>query len=170
MECCVRLFFLFFVSIIFFSGCENKFNHYIRDNISEVREFVLYGKNEVLSATFSCGEREIEYKMDGVATDLIPFGILTITLVDDTHVLEYDFSYVLFVGMERYEGALTRNPYDNTLVVDIGKKIDKSHNVCVEIYYNNEKQSLKLKTIDDGWMIDSDDVQGYGFSCGHVWM
>ena len=64
---------------MFFIGCtDKKLNSYLENNIAEIREFVVFGQNDNLSASLMCGKREIDYKMDGYATSLIEFGVITI--------------------------------------------------------------------------------------------
>ena len=138
----------------FFSGCDGKIEKMIWDNIAEVREFALYGVEDNISITLMCGQRESEYKMDGYATSLIPFGVITITLADGEDIEVQSSSFVLFVGTEKFEGDLIKNPFDGTLVADIGKEIDRYQNISIDVYINDEKESLKLKNVDEDWKIN----------------
>jgi len=117
----------------------------------------LYGVEDNISITLMCGHRESEYKMDGYATSLIPFGVITITLADGEDIEVQSSSFVLFVGTEKFEGDLTENPFDGTLVADIGKVIDRSQNVSIDVYINDEKESIKLKSVDEDWTINARD-------------
>ena len=92
---------IFFCCLIFIclslSGCMGKLEKYLRNNISEYREFVVYGQDDGVSASLMCGEREVDYKINGIATELIEFGVLTINAEDET-LLQDGVGYVLFVG------------------------------------------------------------------------
>lgn len=123
------------------------------DNIAEIREFVLYGTEQELSVTLMCGKRESEYKIDGFASELIPFGVITITLSEDYMGDVDTSSFVLFVGTQKFEGELQKNPFDGTFVADIGKIIDRSQNVSIDVYLNGEKESIKLKDIGEEWSV-----------------
>lgn len=135
-------------------------------NIAEFREFAFYGKDEQISASLMCGVREREYKINGYATDLVEFGVLTVTINDDSLERD-DAKYVLFVGTKKFVGILQTNPYDGTLVADIKQIIDKNSNVSCVIELGEKDLSLKLSDVGKDWVIKSNDclrflARGYG--------
>ena len=152
--------FVFFVLIgaLLISGCQSSLERKVWDNIAEIRQFVVYGKEEGISASLTCGRREFEYKLNGYATDLIEFGVITIMLDDIDKINFESADYVLFVGTKKYEGDLQKNPFDNTLVADIKKIVSYTENISLELYIDKEKiDSLKLKRVDADWQITYDD-------------
>lgn len=150
------VFFLVFCVSIVLGGCSANLNTMLRSNIAEYREFVLYGRKENISANLMCGKRECDYKINGYATDLIEFGVLTISVGDDL-VEDKSGEFVLFVGTKKYEGTLEENPFDGTLVADIREIVDKNANVSVTINFQDKSYSLKLKKVDEKWAVSSDD-------------
>jgi len=148
---------LMFFSVIF-SGCSNKYETYLCENISEVREFMLEGKSDNISVNFIGGKRETDYVINGYSTDLIDFGVLTFVLDD---VDNYDVSlanYVLIVGSVRYDGELQQNPFDGTLVVDIGKIIDYNQNVYAKLIIGDYSKEVKLQLVNKDFKINHNDV------------
>jgi len=153
----VKFVFLLIFSCLIFSGCGSNLEKQIWNNIAEVREFVVFGSDEGITATLICGKRESDYKMNGYATELVPFGVITISF---DSMASFDFArakYTLFVGTEKFSGELEQNPFDQTLVADIKKIVDKNSNISLDIWIDNNKTSLKLKSIDDNWTVTSSD-------------
>lgn len=154
----MRIFFFMLLCLGFLSGCSGHLENLLNENIAEERQFVLYGEDEVVQSTLMCGRREKEYKLNGYATELIEFGVLTIIYTDMDSLKFENAEYKLYIGMEKYEGMLEKNPFDNTLVADIKKIIDKNSNVLLEVYLDNEKfSSMKLNIIDEEWKINYTD-------------
>ncbi|MGN0960934.1 MAG: hypothetical protein ACI4PF_01895 [Christensenellales bacterium] len=149
------IFFVFLVTSMFFSGCTSSMEKLVKSNISEFREFVVYGKDNDISVSLMCGVRENEYKINGYATELIEFGVITVNLKEDLN--KDNAIYVLFVGTKKYEGDLTINPFDNTLVADIKKIVDKNANISIIIRFEEREIPLKLQNVDTDWAISSDD-------------
>ena len=151
--------FVFFIIFCAFGivGCSRGIDQQLISNIAEIREFVLVGETEHMSVSLMCGKRERDYKQDGEASDLIEFGVITIT-IDNIHLLDIsDSRYVLFEGTEKFDGVLIQNPFDKSLVADTGKIIDRNENISIDIYIGNNKSSLKLKEIDSEWTLSSMD-------------
>ena len=151
--------FVFFIIFCAFGlvGCGGGLEKQLISNIAEIREFVLVGETENMRVSLMCGQRERDYKTDGVAGELIEFGVITIT-IENIHLLNIsDSRYVLFEGTEKIDGVLIQNPFDKTLVADVGKIIDRNKNISIDIYIGNNKSSLKLKEIDSEWTLSSKD-------------
>ena len=150
------IFFILFSLSYVFCGCSSRVERMIRNNIAEIRNFVVYGKNEKLSASLMCGLREQEYKMNGYATNLIEFGVITINLIDKN--LSTDkANFILFVGTEKFEGDLVINPFDESLVADIKVIVNSNANISLKLCFDVHLESLKLKKIETDWIINTDD-------------
>lgn len=151
--------FIFFVIMVLsvLCGCDIGLKNKVYNNIAEIVDFVVVGGGDNLSISLMCGRREIEYKSDGVATELIPYGVLTL-YVDDKDITQVE--YVLFVGTIKYQGDMQKNPYDSSWVADIKTSVDKSENIRVDIIIDNTKSSYKLKSVSDEWAVFSKDLIG----------
>lgn len=138
-------------------GCSLGLETKIYNNLSEIVDFVVCGENETMSVSLMCGRREVEYKINGYSTELIPYGVLCVSLKnDDENIGNVD--YVLFVGTIKYQGNMQKNPYDGTWVADIKTIIDKNENISVDIVINETKTSFKLKAVNEEWKVSSNEV------------
>lgn len=148
--------FVFFVMIIcsFFCGCNVKLKNMLKDNIAEIVDFVVCGEVDCLQVSLMCGKRECEYSLNGIAEELIPYGILTVYINDEDEEIK-EVCYSIFVGVNKYEGIMKKNPYDNSLMADIKKVVDSKDNISVDIYINDSKYSTKLNKVDKEWIVNA---------------
>jgi len=137
-------------------GCSKGLVQDLNNNISEVREFVVFGERENIMATLTCGYREDVYKIDGVSNNLIPFGVITV-FVDGSYWNNKNVEYNLFVGTEKYSGFFEVNPFDESYVVDLKKIVDRNQNILLEVICGYDKTSIKLHNVDDNWKMKSRD-------------
>ncbi len=146
--------FIFFVVFIcsLFGGCNVGLEYKVYNNISEMVDFVVVGADDNLSASLMCGRREVDYQINGISSELIPYGILTLSFSNNIKSFT-QVDYVLFVGTKKFQGKMQKEPYNDTWVVDIKSVVDKNENISVSIFVDNETYSLKLKSIDEDWTL-----------------
>ena len=148
---------LFFVLIIMLSGCgKDKVIIALNNSIAEKRISLSKGECQGVKATLMSGYREQDYVINGNATNLIEFLVLTF-YVDGFEA--YDFleaSYILNIGIERFTGNLELNPYDNSLVADIGKMYNITENVMAKLMLNGKTYKIYFKSVSALWNIDAD--------------
>ena len=120
-------------------------------------DFVVCGKLEDIKVSLMCGEREENYSLNGNSSNLIPYGILTVDVSNEAIDVK-EVKYVLFVGVNKFEGIMEKNPYEDSWVVDIKEIVDKEDNIAVDIYIKEVKYSTKLTSIDADWIINSRDI------------
>ena len=154
----MKFFLLLIASLVIFSSCTNKYENLLKSNTAEVREFLMEGSVKDIKASLICGKREKDYKINGYASELIEFGVLTFELENIDEFDENLGNYVLLVGTTRYDGALEKNPFDDTLVADIKKIIDSKENVTAKIIIGEYSQEINLTLINSDWKVTSDDV------------
>lgn len=150
--------FIFFVGIVCMSiiGCDLKLSNTVWNNVAEIAEFVVCGEVDNISVSLMCGRREVSYSLDGVANQLIPYGIITVFVPEDM-VVE-NINYTIFVGVDKFEGVMEKNPYDNSWAADIKTMVNKNENISIDLYCNGAKYSTKLKLIDDNWIISTNEI------------
>ena len=150
--------FIFFVLIISicFSGCGSRLKSLVWNNISEIADFVVCGEVDDISISLMCGRREMTYSLDGIATELIPYAIVTVVVPDNTHI--ENIRCTLFVGVNKYTGEMVKNPYNDSWVTDIKTVVDYNENISIDIYLNDNKHSTKLERIDSEWVVSANDV------------
>ena len=141
---CFVLFCLSFILI----GCGNASTN-IEDNISDIRYGVYDASNEQASATFIYGEREENYKVDGISNQRVDFGIISVNFKSKPSANEIDF--ILKYDNSEITGKLEKSPFSSEYLADIGKQIDSNINLELtieidgeEIKFNLEKKNLEI--------------------------
>ena len=152
----MKLFFLFLSVITLFSGCSKI--DYIDKNIAEIRNFLYEGKVDGVTATLVCGYRESEYVLDGYATELVEFGVLTFDIAKIDENRTQNAKFTIQYGDNFLDGDLVKNPFDNTLVVDLKKIIDVDK-VVVHIIMDDNNKEISLVRLDKDWEFSSEDVK-----------
>ena len=128
----MKLFFLL-LCVIVLSSCGNKYENMLKNNTAEVRKYLLEAKEDQMNVSLILGLREKNYIVNGYATDLIEFGVLTFEFSDYGNIDKNSASYELLVGTQKFAGILQENPFDKTLVADIKKMIDPKKKVTAKI-------------------------------------
>ena len=110
---------LFVSSIVVLWACGEKKIDLYKENISEARFNYYYAEAGGYKVSFTSGIRECDYKLDGYHTDSVEFGVVTIELPSD---VEYSSpaTYRLEYADKVASGTLEKNPFDGTLMADIG--------------------------------------------------
>ncbi len=139
---CFCLFFLY--------GCGN--NNPGQDGtyesfLSEYRKNLFVNKNSNYLVTFTSGERESNYIMDGKVSSLVDFGVLTLKFEKSFAGSKLQFE--LKIDDDTYAGEFERNPYDNTFVYDIGKQV--SDDSKLTLYLVDFDETLDLKCWSSEW-------------------
>ena len=133
------------LSIFAFCGCGVLLEENISKNVSEYRQNFFLGLGENFSATFTDGQRESEFVANGEKTSLVDFGVI---VIKGQNLSQKNFS--LTINNEKISGELEITPFDNTLVVDIKKVVDKNDQLTLE--YLGEKVTLVCLSKD--WKIN----------------
>lgn len=154
----MKLFFLIFLASLTFFGCSTNTEKYLRQNTAELREYLYEGSSDGVCASLIFGKREKNYIVNGYATELVEFGVLTFDVPKDIQIDETIAKYVVTVGTTRYSGDLQKNPFENTLVADIKKNISGVQSVTAKIIAGEFVKEIKLVCINENWKIKSAEV------------
>lgn len=145
-----KKFILLILSLCFLSlfGC-SKSNNLISSQqiLSEYRKNLFVGKGSCFTVTFTTGEREQNYIMDGKPTKLVDFGVITIKFVSipNNFTAQFEFN----VNKDKYAGQLERNPYDGTYVFDIEKQVEDG--ASINIYLVDFDEYVSLSCLSKNW-------------------
>lgn len=155
----IFVFVCFITCFIVLTGCSSVEYRLAKENIAEIRECLYVGENKEINATLSCGKREKDYVINGYATELIEFGVLTFELLKPVDEFEnFEPMFVLFVGTKRYDGVLEKNPFDGTYVADIKKNINTTDVVNAKIMCGTFSSEVNLNLLTDTWEINCEDA------------
>ena len=138
---------------IFISGCDQNYK-YIKNNLAEVRHNIFVGESDNFKVTFMSGKREKDYSINGYNTDLIDFGVITITIKDPS-LNTTNSNIAITINTLRYEEELEKNPFDGTLVADIKVLIDNSvDTISVKICIDKLNEDITLNNICSNWKVN----------------
>lgn len=154
----MKIFFLILLIPFVFVGCTSRYESLLINNISEARQFIYEGEDDGVKATFICGYREEDYVADGKTTPHKDFGVVTFDLEDEIEIDKTIAKFVLTIGTTRYDGVLVTNPFDGTLVADIGKLVHKEENATAKIIAGEFIKEIDLHLISDDWNVKYLDV------------
>lgn len=154
----MRLFFFILISGLLFFSCQ-KGGDIINENLAEIREYYYEGECDEFDVSLVCGYREKDYVLNGYVTEQIEFGVLTFVMDDVSKYNIDNMKYVLIIGTNRYDGVLEKNPFDNSLVADIKKRVNVDKGVSAKIMLGEFVKEVKLKRIDSEWKISSTDLK-----------
>lgn len=158
MEWYMKKFFLLFCGLLMLTSCTNKYENLLKSNTAEVREFVFAGEKDDAHISLVCGYREKDYILNGYATELIEFGVITCVMPESFSLGENTLYFTLFVGTEKYTGDLQVNPFDGSLVADIKKIIDSTSNVSIRITCGEYLLECKLNLVNKSFSVNSDEI------------
>lgn len=141
-----------------FTGCVAKNERDLINNMSESRQFIFVQEVDNFSVSLVCGAREEKYVYDGVATPLKDFGVITIKIPKDSDLKNKDVEFILNVGDKTYSGIFEHNPFDESLVADIGEIVEKKDEVTLNIKSIDFEKQFKLSLVSDKWEVSYLDV------------
>lgn len=146
------------VLILFiFTGCTNVENY--EDFISDIRQGVFDGQCESYTVTFTYGQREKPYSLDGVANSKIEFGILSVIFdenIDDDDIVYYS----LKINNDITTGTLEKSPYTDQYMADIGKICSDADVLSLDIYFASDTntKSVVLTNKNKDWDINYEEA------------
>lgn len=134
--------------LFFVCGCSVG-DSVVLNNMSDMRINYFEGQNDVIYANLCCGQREETFAYDGVSTNPIECGVITVGFVN---ICSYSsISIILSVDGVENEYVLEKSPYDNVFMEDIGKIIDDGSTVLVKLKTSNE--FLELINVSKSWNV-----------------
>lgn len=133
------------------AGCAKNYS-LVANNISEIRRELYEGSTDGLRATYICGEREVEYLLNGISTPLVEFGVITFYSETDPASTP---NFMLTIDDRIFSGGLERNPFDGSYVADIGECVS-GQNVTAVYIADDTQTTIQLYKINADWEIDAE--------------
>ena len=126
----------------------------INNHVIEKRENLFAANDNLYSATLSTGMRESNYNFDGVVNEMIPFGILTLTRIDNLPLANDSYSYIVKIGENSYSGFLQKNN-DNSYSADLETNTIGDEQINVQISFTGYTFNKNLDNISSSFQVDS---------------
>jgi predicted small secreted protein len=130
----VAVFVIALLSCLSLAGCGTQDGY--DKVISEIRNVQYRGSAAGVSITAQSGEREADYRVDGVSHDRKPFFILSVLGVGQGAKYSFD------LGDKTYQGTLNKHPFTDEYVASFDFKI--SEPITVKIDYGGNKTEIEL--------------------------
>ena len=139
---------------LMFCGCSQTVLNYAENNISEVRHNIFEGETENYYITFSSGQREEPYLLNGVSEDKVSFGVVSV--LPKAGVEIKSASFVVNVNDTKHSGELEASPFDDTFAADIEKSVSEADELSIEITCKGQTQTAEMVCISCDFSIKSD--------------
>ena len=122
-------------------------------NLSEVRYNYFSGVVGEYLVSFTSGLRESDFKLNGYHTENVEFGILTITIPKGVEYVS-SASYKLEYGNKLIGGTLEQNPFDLTLMADIGFIINDVEEMKVTFKMGDITKFITIKDVTKNFKLN----------------
>ena len=141
-------------------GCAGRKNNETNFNnhLIEIRNNLFAGEDGIYYATVCTGEREQDYALDGVVNDLVPFGIVTLSRLDNERLHQTEYPFTLVVNGENITGSLEKSPYDNTYSADIEQVIADDAEISLMLSVDGTNFNQVLNNVSSTFDIDKDEA------------
>lgn len=139
-------------------GCGNteKAKTDFNSHLIEVRNNLFVGQDDVFYASVCTGQREKEYALDGVVNELTPFGIVTISRLDNNSLNKDAYNFTLVINGENTLGSLEKSPYDNTYSADIEKEIPQDAEIVLQVAIDGINFDKSLENVSKNFTVSKD--------------
>lgn len=125
---------------------------------SEVRKNFFINQIDDLVLTFSSGIREENYNLDAIHNgDNIEFGLLTLYSKSKKFLDEQNSEFSLTIAGKVIEGEFEKNPFDGSLVYDIGMQVEVDK-IDVRVKLNEDEYNFELKDEAKNWQVNHYDA------------
>lgn len=137
---------------IFLIGCSKIDVDIFSSEISEACYNYYLGETTGYTFTFMSGSRKNDYKLDGYHTENIEFGIITIIIPEDVEFVSA--TYKIYYGNKTFMGELEQNPFDSSLMADIGFVIKDLTQVSILLSMGSISKYVTLNSISSSFKIN----------------
>ena len=144
--------FLTMLSVVLIVGCSvvfvscNKLERKYKSNISEARYNYFYGEVGGYKMSFTSGVRESDFKLDGYHTENVEFGVLTIITPNEVEFVD-DATFKIDYDNKTINGILEQNPFDLSLMADIGFVIQEVDNIKITFKMGDIEKLVELRDV-----------------------
>ena len=121
-----------------FAGCQSAYSRAFEKSISEIQNNLFMAEDDEFKVTFASGKRENPFSVDGRASELVSYGVLTAFRMGSSLKL-HESTFKLTVGEKEFAGKFEVNPFDQSFVFDIGQECDDNDLISVKIVADNKQ-------------------------------
>ena len=149
----ILMFLLLAVGLISFSACgSTKID--LSQYLIEKRTTLYTAEDELYSVTFSSGTREQDYELDGIVGEMIDFGIVTLSRLDNAPLADDTYTYTVQINDQTYTGFLEKSSIDNSYLADIGACAPADAIVKIQITFTGYSFNEELSNTSNLFSVD----------------
>ena len=138
--------------IVGFVGCgKSSFN--MSDYLIEKRDTLFTANDDLYCVTFSTGLREENYNFDGTVNKLIPFGILTISRLDNQPMANDAYSCIVEINDQSYSGFLEKGS-NNSYSIDLEVSALCEDNITASVSFTGYTFKQQLQNVNKDFEVD----------------
>ena len=141
--------FIFIVTILLLGGCDSS-NSIMLNNMSDLRINYFEGKNSNIYVNLCCGYREEVFAYDGVSTNPIECGVITLGFVDKCTYSSVNI--LLNVDGREEEYVLEKSPYEDVFMEDIGYILNKQNKISLKL--KNQSDEIELMEVSSDFKVN----------------
>lgn len=151
----ILVFLLLSVCLISFSACgSSKID--LSQYLIEKRTTLYTAEDDLYSVSFSSGTREQDYKLDGIVGEMVDFGIVTLSRLDNAPLADDSYTYTVQINDQTYTGFLEKSSVDNSYLADIGVSAPTDASVKIQITFTGYSFNEELSNTSNQFLIDAD--------------
>lgn len=151
----ILVFLLLSVCLISFSACGSK-DIDLSQYLIEKRTTLYTAEDELYSVSFSSGTREQDYKLDGIVGEMVDFGIVTLSRLDNAPLADDSYTYTVQINDQTYTGFLEKSSVDNSYLADIGVSAPADASIKIQITFTGYSFNEELSNTSNQFLIDAD--------------
>ena len=144
---------MFGLFAIILSACGTT-NISLADYLIEHRNNLFTSSDNLYSVSFSTGLREKDYNFDGEISELIPFGILTLTRNDGQPLANDVYSYIVTIDGTAHSGYLEKST-NNSFSADLEVNTTGKEEINVQISFTGYTYKQNLENTGSNFQVDS---------------
>ena len=151
----ILMFMLLFVGLISLSACgSSKID--LSKCLIEKRTTLYTAEDELYAVTFSSGTREQDYELDGVVGEMVDFGIVTLSRLDNAPLADDTYTYTVQINDQTYTGFLEKSSVDNSYLADVGASAPMDATVKIQITFTGYSFNEELINTSSQFAISAD--------------
>ena len=147
------IFGLLLISTLSLSACGNKKIN-IANYLIEERNNLFTASDDLYIANFSTGKRENNYNFDGSINEMIDFGILTFSRIDNNALANDNYTYIVSINDDQHTGFLVKSEVDNSYSADLGICVKDEDEISVQVSFTGYTFNKQLENVSSQFNVD----------------
>ena len=150
----ILIFFTLAFCLLTLSAC-GKSDINLSNLIIEERQNLFVANDDLYSVSFSTGNRESDYNLDGVVNKMVPFGVICLSRNDNEPLANDTYTYVVKINDNSYTGFLQKGN-DNSYCADLEVNTTGDETINVQISFTGYTFNQNLANVSKDFQVDAE--------------